>query len=54
MNFPGKKRALSDFKYSSYLPSGKKSEKNNDPFLRKMSNGQFGRGLTVQTVWAYP
>ena len=38
MNFVGKKKALSLFKYSNYLTSCKKSEKNNDPFLRKMLN----------------
>ena len=32
------KRTLSVFKYSNYLPSCKKSEKTNDPFLRKMLN----------------
>ena len=32
------KRTLSVFKYSNYLPSCKKSEKTNDPFLRKTLN----------------
>ena len=33
--FSWKKKALLTFKYSNYLPSCKKSEKANDPFLRK-------------------
>ena len=48
------KRALSVFKYSNYLPSPKKSEKTNGPFLRKTPNRQFDISLTVQTVRAYP
>ena len=32
------KKGLSVFKYSNYLPSYKKSEKTNEPFLRKMQN----------------
>ena len=42
MNFPGKK-ALSVFKYSNYLTLCKKSEKTNDPFLRKMPDRQTDR-----------
>ena len=38
MNFPGRKGAQIVFKYSNYLPSWKKSEKTNGPFLRKMLN----------------
>ena len=36
MNFPGKKRALSVFKYSSCLLLCKKSGITNEPLLRKM------------------
>ena len=36
--FYWKKRALSVFKYSNYLPSRKKTEKTNEPLLRKMPN----------------
>ena len=35
MNFPGKTNALSVFKYSNYLLSCQKSEKTNEPFLKK-------------------
>ena len=35
--------ALSVFKYSNYLPSCKKSETTNDPFLRKIQNWQTNR-----------
>ena len=48
------KRVLSVFKYSSYLPLLKKSEKTNDQFLGKTPNRQFDRSLTVQTAQAYP
>ena len=37
------KRSLLVFKYSSYLPLGKKSEKTKDPFLRKMPNWRTDR-----------
>ena len=43
MNFPEKK-PLSVFKYSNYLPSCQKSQKTNEPFLRKIPNGQTNRG----------
>ena len=44
MNFLGKKRALSVFKYSSFLPSYHKSEnKTNEPFLRKTSSSRTDR-----------
>ena len=38
--FSWKKRALLVFKYSNYLPLCQKSEKTNEPFLRKMPKGQ--------------
>ena len=38
MNFPEKKKALSVFKYSNYLPLCQKSEKTNEAFLRKIPN----------------
>ena len=37
------KRSLLVFKYSSYLPLGKKSEKTKDPFLRKMPDWRTDR-----------
>ena len=49
MNFPGKKHAVSGFKYSNYLPSCKKSEKTNASFLRKMPDGQTDRQADGQT-----
>ena len=42
MTFP-RKRALSVFKYSSYLLSCQKSEKTKESFLRKMPNWRMGR-----------
>ena len=38
-----KKKAQSVFKYYNYLPSCKKSERTNEPFLRKMLNCQTDR-----------
>ena len=44
------KRALSVFKYSSYLPSCKKSEKTNELFLRKtQTDGRMDRRPDRQT-----
>ena len=44
MSFLGKKRALSVFKYSNFLPSYHKSEnKTNEPFLRKTSSSRTDR-----------
>ena len=37
MNFPGKDNPT-DFRYSNYLQSCQKSEKSNEPFLRKTPN----------------
>ena len=37
MHFPGNK-ALSAFKYFNYVPLCQKSEKTNEPFLKKMPN----------------
>ena len=37
-------------KYSNYLPSGQKSEKTNEPFLRKMLNWQMDRQADGQTM----
>ena len=37
--FSWKKRALSVFQYLNYLPLCQKSEKSNDPFLRKLLDG---------------
>ena len=48
-----RKRAQSIFKYSSYVPSRKKSDNTNDPFLKKTPNRQFDRSLAVQTVWTF-
>ena len=48
MNFP-RKNPLSVFKYSNYLPSCKKSEKTNVPFLRKMLKWWMGRQVEGQT-----
>ena len=45
------KRALSDFRYSKYLPSCKKSEKTNKPFPRKIPNWQTVRQTTVIFTW---
>ena len=39
------KRAVSVFKYFNYLPSCQKSEKANEPFLRKMPNGRTDRRI---------
>ena len=44
MNFPGK-RALSVFQYSNYLPLCQKSEKPNEPFLRKLLEGHTKTSL---------
>ena len=38
MNFPLKKGLCQFFKYFNYLPSCKKSEKTNDPFLIQLPN----------------
>ena len=46
MNFR-RKRALSAFKYSNYLPLCQKSENANEQFLRKMSNCWTDRQTTV-------
>ena len=44
MNFFGKKKALSVFKYCNFLPSHHKSEnKTNEPFLRKTSSWRTDR-----------
>ena len=48
LNFPGKKKALPVFMYSNYLPSWKKSEKTNDPFLSKTRNWQTDRQADKQ------
>ena len=48
MNFPGK-GVLSVFKYSYYLFSGQKSEKTNQPLLRKISNWRTDRQTDRQT-----
>ena len=42
-----KKRSLSDFRYSNYLPSCQKSEKIKEPFLRKMLNWRTDWQTTV-------
>ena len=44
-----KKKAQSVFKYYNYLPSCKKSERTNEPFLRKMLNCQTDRQTDRQT-----
>ena len=49
INFRGN-RALSLFKYSNYLPWCQKSEKTNEPFLRKMLNWWMGTG---RQQWFY-
>ena len=49
MNFPEKKKALSVFKYSNYLLPCQKSEKTNEPFLRKMPTWQMERQMDRQT-----
>ena len=47
------KKALTVFTYSNYLPSCKKSEKTNEPSLRKMPNWRTDRQPDGQTtvIW---
>ena len=45
--FLWEKRTLSVFKYSNYLPWCKRSEKTNDPFMRKIPNWRTDRQSTV-------
>ena len=47
------KKALTVFTYSNYLPSCKKSEKTNEPSLRKMPNWRTDRQTDGQTtvIW---
>ena len=49
MNSPGKK-ALSAVKYSNNLQSCKKSEKTNEPFLRKIQASRTDRQMDRQTT----
>ena len=46
------KWTVSDVKYSNYLPPCQKSEKTNNPFLRKMSNSRMDRQTDGQW-WFY-
>ena len=51
MNFPGK-RALSVFQYSNYLPLCQKSEKPNEPFLRKLLEGHTkNQFISLISLW---
>ena len=45
--FSLEKRTLSVFKYFNYLPSCKKSEKTNETFLKKMTDGRTDGGHTT-------
>ena len=51
MNFPGK-GALPVFQYSNYLPLCQKSEKPNEPFLRKLSEGHTkNQFISLISLW---